>query len=260
MSENPYTPPAANVEGPAGGLAGGTGTFSIGQCVSDAWATTWANFPLWLGVGIVGSIAFALSGLTVIGIFLVWPVLSYGAVVFVLRMHDGNADFGDLWAGFNDYGSNLASGLGLWVLITLLGYVGQIPLLIATFAESAVGMVVGQLINLIWVFVIVRFYFAFFVWVEEGAGPIEALGRSWALTSAVKWKVIGLILVMGAIFMVALVPLFVLLIPAAAGESPGLMAVGMLAFVVMMFPATMIGYMLYVSAYRQVAGRPEVVN
>ena len=258
MSENPYAPPSATVESPAGGAAEGTGTFMIGQCLSDAWATTWASFPLWLGVGIVGSIVFVLSGLTIIGIFLVWPVLSYGGVVLFLRIHDGNAELGNLWAGFDNYGSNLASGLGLWILMSIVSYVGQIPLFIATLTDSLVWMAVGQVVNLVWAFVLVRFYFAFFLWVEEGAGPVDALGRSWTLTGPVKWKLIGLLFVLMAIVMVPLALLLVVLIPAAASQSAAILSVGILAFTVLMIPATMIGYMMYVSAYRQVVGRPEV--
>jgi len=260
MSENPYAPPSADVEAPTGGTLAGTGDFQIGQCVSEAWSTTWASFPTWLWVGIVATLMLLGSVVTVIGFFLVGPVLAYGVGVFLLGVHDGRAEFSDLWAGFRNYGSTLGSGLFFFFLMALLTYVGQIPVFLGMLTESTGMAVAGQLVNLVWAFVLVRFYFAFFIWVEGQAGPMEAIGRSWTMTGPVKWKMIGLMFVMGAIYAVPLVPLFALFIPAIASDSGALLGVGTLAAVILMTPTLMIGYLLWISAYRQVAGRPEVVR
>ncbi|MCP5055904.1 MAG: hypothetical protein GY937_04170 [bacterium] len=260
MSENPYAPPSADVETASSGTMDGTGDFQIGQCVSDAWSGTWASFPLWLGVGIAATLMLVGAAVTVIGIFLVWPVLFYGVGAFLLAVHDGRANFDDLWAGFRNYGTTLGSGLLFFFLMALLSYVGQIPVFLGMLTESTGLTVAGQLVNLIWAFVLVRFYFAFFIWVEQSAAPTEAIRRSWTMTGPVKWKLIGLLFVMGAIYMVPLVPIIALFIPAIASDSGVILVLGGILAVVLMSPATMIGYLIWVSAYRQVAGRPEVAR
>ncbi len=256
MSENPYAPPTSEVEAPVWAQEG-SGDFSIGQCLSDAWAATWASFPLWLGVMVMAGFALLLSGITIIGIFVVWPVLLYGGVRFLLRVHDGEAATDDVWSGFQSWGRVLAQGLALMFLMTLLGYVGQIPVLIGTFTENAVLIGVGYLVNLAWTFIMIRFYFAFFLWVEQDAQPVEALGSSWTMTGPVKWKMIGLVLVMGAIYLAAILPAALVFIPAFASESAAALFFGAVVAIALMLPTTMIGYLIFVSAYRQMAGRPE---
>lgn len=261
MSENPYAPPAADVETPArGGPMEGTGDFLIGQCFSDAWATTWASFPLWLGVGLASGIVMMLSGLTIIGIFLVWPVVVYGVVLFLLRVHDGTAAFDDLWAGFRNYGSTLGSGFALGFLMVLLTYVGQIPAIIGTFSGSLSLTIVGQILTFAWSFVLVRFYFAFFLWVDRDERPIDAIGLSWTLTAPVKWKMIGLNFCMTAIFMVLAIPVLLAIVVAGVADSSVAFALGGVVTAALVAPASMVAYMLWVSAFRQLAGRSEVVR
>lgn len=254
MSDNPYSPPIADVEPAFGEPTGGTGTFSIGQCFSDAWATTWRNFPQWLGVGLVAGFLMALSMVTVVGIFLIWPVLLYGGVVYVLAVHDGAGKLADLWKGFSNFGSTLGSGLGLMFLLAILAYAGQIPLLVGTLADSAVLSGVGQIINLVWSFVMVRFYFALFLWVEHGTGPVDAIGQSWTMTARVAWKMVGLMLLLTVLISVPAFVIVLGMIPAVASESSVAIGIGSLAFLALILPLTMISYMLFVSAYRQMVG------
>ncbi|MCP3986996.1 MAG: hypothetical protein GY723_21620 [bacterium] len=260
MSDNPYAPPSADVEAPTDGLVQGTGDFGVGQCVSDAWSATWAGFPVWLGAGIMATLMLLGSAVTVIGIFLVWPVLFYGVGVFLLGVQDGRADSSDLWAGFRNYGSTLGNGLAFFGLMAALSYLGQIPIFVGMLSDSVALTVAGQLINIIWAFVLVRFYFAFFIWVEHRAGPVEAIGQSWAMTRPVMWKMIGLMFVMGAIYAVPIIPLAALMIPAIASDSAALLGLGAILTIVLMTPTMMIGYLLWASAYRQVAGRPEATR
>ncbi len=74
MSDNLYTPPQADLEAPAS-APGGSGDFDIGRCLSEGWAATWRNFPLWLGAGIAMTLASIASVITLIGIVLALPVL-----------------------------------------------------------------------------------------------------------------------------------------------------------------------------------------
>jgi hypothetical protein len=260
MSDNPYAPPTADVEAPGTGNSGGTGDFVIGQCLSDAWAAAWPNLPVFLGVGFVAIALLFLSALTVVGIFIVWPLLSYGGVRVMLNAHDGRAAFADLWVGFERPGARIIAGLGLMILFVGLSWLGQIPVLAGTFADSGGLLAAGYVINFIWTLVMLRFNFAWFLWVERESGPIDSLSESWSMTSLVKWKLIGLYLVAIAIVLVPMLVLVAVMIPAAATESAGVMIVGGLAFVIMIIPASILGSLIYVSAYRQMVGRPEVAR
>lgn len=261
MSDNPYAPPSADVDAPVGGPVEGSGSFLVGQCFSDAWAATWANLPLWLGVAVVASLLMGASAITVIGGFVVAPLLAYGGVRFMLNVHDGCAAFADLWSGFREQPVSIVlRGLALMFLTLVVLYVGQIPLLIGTFTESMTLMGVGQIINIVWAFVVVRFYMAFFLWVEMGLGPIEALGRSWTMTAPVKWKMMGLAIVASLLVIVPVGLAMAMMVPGIASESPLWIMVGAIAMFVLMVPAMMVSSLLYVSAYRQMAGRPEAAS
>ena len=85
--------PLSSSESPGGE----EGDFTIQRALSDGWNATVSNFPLWLGVGLVACLVGGVSIITVIGYFLVLPVLSYGGVKFLLNMLDGKAEFNDLF-------------------------------------------------------------------------------------------------------------------------------------------------------------------
>jgi hypothetical protein len=120
MSDDLYAPPRADL-GAHGPPLLGTGDFDIARCFSEAWANTWENFPLWLGAGIVFVLASVGSVITILGILLALPVLAWGSFRFFLRMHDGGARVGDLFAGFSRYGSTLGPMLGFYLLTMLIG-------------------------------------------------------------------------------------------------------------------------------------------
>ena len=231
MSDNPYASPSADLGAERTEQVGGRGDFEIGQCLSDAWANTWANFPLWLGVGLVLTVAVMLGVLSVVGIVLVLPVLGWGATHFGLRMHDGRAGFGDLFAGFSQYGSALTGMLGCVVLIIGVGLIGQSLQIVAQLSENTALLGVGMFVNLVFaVFITPRLTFAYF-FVVEGVSPVDALSRSWNVTSASKWKIVGLVFI-----------------------APLILFVGLLALVVGVIPAMTIVYLMWVSAYRQTVG------
>ena len=236
MSDNPYAPPAADLgREPGADALGGRGEFEIGQALSDAWNNTWANFPLWLGVGIVGLLASLLSMLTVVGIVLLLPVLGWGAVLFLLRMHDGGAELKDLFAGFSRYGTALVGILVVGLAVTLLG----VPVQLVQLAAERTGeawLYAAWIVVYLVVFLLLfpRFVFAYFYVVDRDLGPVQALERSWQVTSPLKWKVAGLLLLNYAV-----------------------MIAGVLALLVGMIPAAVMTYLMWASAYRQTEGRAQ---
>jgi uncharacterized membrane protein len=209
VSDERYAPPQAKLAD-EGALTGGTGRFDLGVAFREAWAATWANFGLLLGAGIVSTVLFALSALTVVGLFLIVPVLAWGGIRLVLNAHDGRATFGDLWSGFSDYGRALVTMLVLFILQTLIGALGQSLSTIGQTAEMPLLALVGGAVNLAWTFLVTaRLVFAWFYAVDQGMGPVESLQASWDATSLQKANCAGLIVMGIAIVMVGLLALIV---------------------------------------------------
>lgn len=234
MSENPYAPPSAELDVRAGaGAREGSGDFDIGQCLSEAWSNTWGAFPLWLGAGAAWLLAAMLAAVTIVGLLLL-PVLAWGATLFVLRMHDGEAEFGDVFAGFSRFGRVFAPMLALTVVIFALTLAAQSIQIVGLFAESDLLYAVGYLISLAFgLLVTPRLIFTYFYLVDRDLSATEALSRAWSETSAPKWKVVLLFILSQIIIMV-----------------------GFLALLVGAIPASVMSYLMFVSAYRQISGRP----
>ncbi len=234
MSENPYAPPTADLAGgtPTGG---GRGDIDIGQALSEAWANTWANFPLWLGVSLAFFLMAAAATVTILGIFLLLPVLGYGFVRFGLRMHDGGAEFKDLFAGFEEYGKTLVAMLVAGIIVSLIGMLGQSVQLIGDVADIEILSLLGGLIYLAWSLIVLpRFYFAYLYVVDQDVAPVEAVQQSWERTAPVMWKLVAL-----------------------AVLSYVILLAGLIAFVIGLIPATVVSYLMWVSAYRQLEGGPS---
>ncbi len=233
MSENVYAPPQSEL-GPGIEQPIGTGDFDFGRCLSEAWARTWSNFPLWFVAGIVGVFAMAGAAATIIGILLLIPVLYWGGFVFFLRMHDGGAKLGDLFSGFSQYGRVLAGMLGYFLVSLLLSMPGGLVAQIGArssppdMAWSALGNLLGLGVAL---FVTSRLSFAPFLMIDRGLGLGEALSLAWSQTSSVSWKIAGLMVLTFAVIIA-----------------------GFIALIVGMIPASVMAYLLWASAYRQIFG------
>lgn len=237
MSDDRYAPPQANLtKAPADST--GTGSFDLGLAFNEAWTLTWANFGLLLGVGIVGGLLVAASTVTVVGIFLLVPVFIWGGIRFVLNLIDGQAAFADLFSGFQDYGRSLLCMLLLFVLTSLISAFGQALNLIGSAANSPVLEGLGTLVNVAWTFLVMaRLNFAWFYSVDQGLGPVEALQASWDATSQLKGNCAALVVM-----------------------SLAVLVIGFLCLIVGVIPASMIAYLLPVSAYRQMVGRQSAVS
>ena len=234
MTENPYAPPTAELAGNEGfGSAAGTGDFDIGLCVSEAWAGTWANFPLWLGAGLVLTVLMMLSTLTVVGLLLAVPHLAFGATYFFLRMHDREAEFGDIFAGFSDYGRVLVNMVVAFLILMVLQIIANALYWAGGVTENTTLMVVGYMISLAFSLLVApRLYLAYFYIVDQDATGVDAMRTSWERTDVSKWKCLGLVLLTGVITIA-----------------------GMLALVVGVFPAMVMAYLMWASAFRQIEGR-----
>ena len=237
MSDERYAPPQAKLSDD-GALTGGSGGFDLGVAFREGWAATWANFGLLLGAGIVASVLMGLSVLTVVGAFLVAPVLAWGVVRLMLNALDGTATFGDIWSGFSDYGSALASMLVLFLLQMLISALGQSLATIGQLAGISWLELVGALVNFAWAFLVTaRLVFAWFFAVDQGMGPVQSLQASWDATTTQKGNCAGLLVLS---FVIG--------------------AVGLLFFIVGIIPAIMITYLMQVSAYRQMVGRRSAAS
>lgn len=235
MSHNPYAPPSADLgSGAPGELAGGRGDFDIGTCLSDAWALTWRHLPLWLATALVWSAAAFLSVLSVVGIVLLMPVLSWGLVRFGLRMYDGDPAFGDAFSGFSRYGRALAPMLVLMVLLLAIAFAFQLPQLAGELTGSGALAAAGAILSFAAGLVLLpRLNFAYFYVVDRELPAVDAIQRSWQVTARPKWKVVGLLLLSYAVTMLGLLVLIIGVIPASAMSA-----------------------LMWVSAYRQMAGGP----
>ncbi len=237
MSDERYAPPQAKLSD-EGALTGGSGGFDLGVAFREAWAVTWANFGLLLGTLVVGSLLMALSILTVVGAFLVVPVLFWGFVRLNLNVLDGTATFGDLWSGFSDYGNALVSMLVLFLLQALISALGQSLATVGQLAGISWLELVGALVNFAWAFLVTaRLVFAWFFAVDQGMGPVQSLQASWDATTMQKGNCAGLLVLS---FVIG--------------------AAGLLFFIVGIVPAVMITYLMQVSAYRQMVGRRSVAS
>ena len=233
MSDSPYDPPEAPLQDQNSGELEGSGTFEIAACMREAWEDTWRNFPLWLGVGLVALVVAVLSFATLIGVILVWPVLAWGVVVFFLNMTDQRSSFGDLFSGFSSYGVALVNMGVLIIAYMLLSAIGGSVSAVGEQIDSAALVTLGFLFNMFWSFgVVVRLNFAPMFLVDREMGAIESLQTSWESTRGQTFKLIGLVV---AGFVVTVV--------------------GLAAFVIGLIPASVMVYLMWTSAYRQMVGR-----
>lgn len=231
MSDERYAPPTAPLSDSV--RQRGTGRIDLGEAFREAWAATWANFGLLLGVSLMFVVVAVLSAVTVVGGFLVLPVLIWGGFRFALNVIDGSAEAGDLFSGFSDYARVLGAMLVLSILMGLLYLVGQSLAIVGQVAGSAMLTFIGTLANLAWSLgVMPRLAFVWYYVVDQNLDAVEALRTSWRVTSDQK--------------------LTCLLLGIVSGIIP---VIGVLFLIVGVIPAVMIASLMQAAAYRQLAGR-----
>jgi len=231
MSDDRYAPPTAPLTEPLSRR--GTGRIDLGEAFREAWDRTWSNFGLLFLAGLTVFAVAALSGVTVVGLFLIVPVLLWGSLRLLLNVLDRRGAVADLFSGFSDYGRALGAMLALIVLYLLIGLAGQSVAILGRVTGSGLLAFVGAVVNLAWSFgVMARLSFASYFVVEQGLAPADALRTSWERTGDQKLTCAVL----------ALLSLLILVI-------------GFLCLVVGMIPAWMIASLLHAAAYRQLEAR-----
>ena len=207
-------------------------SFEIRRSFAEAWQRTWENFPLWLGVGFVFVLAMVASIGTFVGVFLALPVLVWGGYAFALAMHDGRASLQNLFSGFSQYGKALGGMLGFFLLGFVIGLPANALTQWGAFLQDYRLVAAGYALTLLLTFsVSTRLTFAPFLMVDRGVGLRAALSESWNRTSALKGR---LVLLMLAMMLVSFA--------------------GFLVFFVGSIPAMVIGFLAWASAYRQIFG------
>lgn len=236
-STNPYATPDSSVERerqPTGGSQIGKGSFDLGECLKDGWDNTIKNIGPVLGVMFLGIVMMMVSYVTIIGIFLLVPVIFWGQTKFLLNTHDGRCDFEDLFSGFRKYGKVLPQMLLLGILIMLISIVGSVIQYVGMFAENEILMIVGGLVSMAWTILIMsRLYWALLFVVDQEMDAVSALQAAWNATKSQWLMCMALVIVAGIVSFL-----------------------GILACGVGVFISIPVGYFMYVSAYRQTVGRP----
>jgi len=231
MSDERYAPPNAALGDPT--RERGTGQIDLGEAFREAWGALWANFPMLLGVWFLFGVLCLLATLTVVGFFVVVPVLAWGATRFTLNVIDGGGETSDLFSGFSDFGRVLGTMLVLGVAIVFLYFIGQSITAVGQLSGSGLLSLIGGVANLAWgLGVMPRLAFVWYYAVDQGLAPVEAIQTSWNATADQKLTCVLLGVLSGVI------PL-----------------IGVLCLVVGVIPAVMLAYLLQGAAYRQLAGR-----
>jgi hypothetical protein len=233
MPEDVYRPPTSAVtrSETQARFSGEPGNLDVGRAISEGWQAMLDAFPLWLGVGFAATLLMIASAVTVIGVFLLVPVLAWGALRVLLEMFDGRGEFGQLFSGFSDYGSSLVSMLGIMVGSILIALPGQAAVFAGQFSGDPALASLGSLLNLAWSLATLPLSFAMYFVVDQRMGVIEAYRAAWACTRSHWLKLVLLLLANMAIAILGLLALIIGIIPASA----------VIAF-------------MWTSAYRQLSG------
>lgn len=235
MTDNPYSAPESNVA-PDVKLnpLKGSGTFVLERCLSDGWNRTLAYLGLILGAALVAFTVTMLSYFTILGIFLVVPVMAWGMTRFALNVYDDCPEFSDIFSGFNDYKSKLVPCLVLALCLFGLGLLGSVVNIFGAFTENWFLELIGSLISMAFsVLIMSRFSFSYLFLVDRELPAIDALKASWDITGPIWGRMILLSIVSSIVGFL-----------------------GVFALVIGMLISLPVSYMMIVSAYRQAAGRP----
>jgi hypothetical protein len=180
-----------------------SGELDIVEALKDGWSACWLYFGLWLAVGAVGYLVTVFAGATFLGGPLVMPVIVWGYIKFTLNTVDSDAQFQDLFSGFNNYLRNLGQ---MWVLFLLM-FVSALALGILAVPVSLLSSVLGTIILALCVMigsllVMPRLFCTPFLLVDRDLTAIDSLKGSWELTQGKTLSVLGLF---GALYAGALV-------------------------------------------------------
>lgn len=107
------------------------------QVKLKAKATLSANFGLIFGTLLVGGLIIGASGFTFIGtLILAGPIAAGLAVVQLSALRGQQAEFGDMFKGFNNFGTNCGAGVLVSIFIWLWSLLFFIPGIVKTYSYS----------------------------------------------------------------------------------------------------------------------------
>jgi uncharacterized membrane protein len=232
----------------------------FGQAFAEGWNVFMKNAGMAIaGYFIIMGIATVAGYILCIGqvawIFLLQFPFFGGLTLFYLNMVKGRKpEINDIFAGFRDFGRWLGVG---WLYIAIF-LISMIPLLVsgavagmlyylretALHSEPALanGLLAGMIISLvigfvgsaaIWIVLLVRYFFAYYA-AAEGAGVLEAFGRSAEMTRGVRFQLL-LITILMTLFTAA----------------------GMLVFCMGQLFTALIAKMVYTAIYLDLKGQME---
>lgn len=200
MSQNPFEAPQAAPYVAHSAQPGTAGQIDIGEAVSTAWNAVSANAGIAVGGTIVAILVMMLGYITIIGIFLVVPVVAYGMVRLYLNILEGRGDVSDVFEGFRRYGQALGSMLLIFAIFIGISLPGSVLGFIGGAQEMVVLVVLGQIYGFVVAFLVtMRLYFAPFYAVDQGLGAIDAVKAAWHATREQKLMTVLLGLVSGII-------------------------------------------------------------
>ncbi len=200
----------------------GNGQLDLGTALSDSWNAMMRNIGPWLAVSFVGGFVFFLGYISILGIFLLLPILVWGFVFFTLKTLDGEATLSDYFSGFSRYGQCLGSMLGFMFMSGLIAFIGAAPMYAGIFIGVVSGsgepnfalLGIGYLFLFVWTgLVVVRFYFAPFFIVEQGLGAVEGMKASWNITSTQRVMTLAWYLVSSMLPMIGIFALLIGMLP-----------------------------------------------
>lgn len=240
MTQSPYGHNPFEAPQAGGRLQQSTGTPGVldpVRAVSEGWESTKRNFVPWLLMFLVTSVVGFMAMATIIGIFVIAPVLFWGAIRFTLNANDGQANVGDVFSGFSRYGEALGGMIVYFILSIVVGLPGSA----LSYINMALGFmgqpstllaVLAPIVSLVWLFAVtVRLFYAPFFMIDQELGAVEAMKASWEATRTQIFNNILLLL---------------LFIP--------VMLAGMLVFFIGIIPAMFICYGALAAGYRQLTG------
>jgi len=220
------------------------------------------------------------AGATFLGGLLVMPVIMWGYIKFTLNTVDADAEFQDLFSGFNNYLRNLGQ---MWVLFLFM-FVSLLAFGFLAVPVSIFSSVLGPLFLLLFLMIgsaliVPRLFCTPFLLVDRDYSAIESLKHSWELTEGKLLSVLGLF---GALYAGALISYIPLLLvfpmvfrlgaklqeysgdPMAAvmglSQSLGLVFIAFFATLVLATIMGIISYGALASAYRQISATRKPVQ
>jgi uncharacterized membrane protein len=204
------------------------GRIDVSRAVAEGWRAMLDSFPFWLVLGVSALVLMAIAAVTVIGLFVLVPVLGWGALAAGIAAFDGRRELRLLFSGFHDYGHSLCSMWGVFLLSIAISLPGAAAAIAGEYSGDARLAALGDLLELAWNLAMLPLSFAVYFAVDQRTGALEAFRRSWRCTKG-QW-----------------LPIFLL---ALAGVAIALL--GLLALVVGIIPASALIAFMWISAYRQ---------